>query len=217
VSRSTAASRRRSRSRARTRGAGRRALIGLAVVLVGAVVVIAFPQLLDGGATGGSSGGSSDGTVRPPSADASVPSSVPASAVPATVERVVDGDTVVVVAADGARERLRLIGVDTPETVKPDAPVDCFGPEASAFTTDALPVGSTVWLEDDASQGDADRYDRLLRYVWTEGGGLLNQQLVASGLGEEDTYDQPYRYRDAFVAAEAAARDSGAGLWGACR
>ena len=213
MSRSTAAQRRRSRSRARTRGAGRRALLGLAVVLVGAVVVIAFPQLLDGGATSGSS----DGTVRPPSADASVPSSVPAAAVPATVERVVDGDTVVVVAADGARERLRLIGVDTPETVKPDAPVDCFGPEASAFTTDALPVGSTVWLEDDASQGDADRYDRLLRYVWTEGGGLLNQQLVASGLGEEDTYDQPYRYRDAFVAAEAAARDSGAGLWGACR
>ncbi len=213
MSRSTAASRRRSRSRARTRGAGRRAPLGLAVVVVGAVVFIAFPQLLDGGATGGSS----DGTVRPPSADASVPSSVPAAAVPATVERVVDGDTVVVVAADGARERLRLIGVDTPETVKPDAPVDCFGPEASAFTTDALPVGSTVWLEDDASQGDADRYDRLLRYVWTEGGGLLNQQLVASGLGEEDTYDQPYRYRDAFVAAEAAARDSGAGLWGACR
>jgi micrococcal nuclease len=213
VSPSTAASRRRSRSRARTRGAGRRALLGLAVVVVGAVVVIAFPQLLDGGATGGSS----DGTVRPPSADASVPSSVPAAAVPATVERVVDGDTVVVVAADGARERLRLIGVDTPETVEPDAPVDCFGPEASAFTTDALPVGSTVWLEDDASQGDADRYDRLLRYVWTEGGGLLNQQLVASGLGEEDTYDQPYRYRDAFVAAEAAARDSGVGLWGACR
>jgi len=213
VTRSTAASRRRSRSRGRTRGSGRRALVGVAVLAVGAVVVIAFPQLLDGGATGGAPGG----TVRPPSADASVPSAVPAAAVPATVERVVDGDTVVVVSADGARERLRLIGVDTPETVKPDAPVDCFGPEASAFTTDALPVGSTVWLEDDASQGDADRYDRLLRYVWTEGGGLLNQQLVASGLGTEDTYDQPYRYRDAFVAAEAAARDSGAGLWGACR
>ena len=213
MTRSTAASRRRSRSRGRTRGAGRRALVGVAVLAVGAVVVIAFPQLLDGGATGGAPGG----TVRPPSADASVPSAVPAGAVPAAVERVVDGDTVVVVAPDGARERLRLIGVDTPETVKPDAPVDCFGPEASAFTTDALPVGSTVWLEDDASQGDADRYDRLLRYVWTEGGGLLNQQLVASGLGTEDTYDQPYRYRDAFVAAEAAARDSGAGLWGACR
>jgi micrococcal nuclease len=122
----------------------------------------------------------------------------------------------VVEADGGARERIRLIGVDTPETVEPGAPVDCFGPEASAYTTEALPAGSTVWLEDDASQGDADRYDRLLRYVWTEGGGLLNQQLVASGLGTEDTYDQPYRYRDAFVAAEAAARDSGAGLWGAC-
>jgi micrococcal nuclease len=216
VSRSTAASRRRTRTRSRSRSSSRRALVGLAVVAVGAVVVIAFPQLLDGGSPNGSSG--SAGSSSSTGSTASVPSSVPPAAVAATVERVVDGDTVIVIAAaDGARERLRLIGVDTPETVKPDAPVDCFGPEASAFTTDALPVGSTVWLEDDASQGDADRYDRLLRYVWTEGGGLLNQQLVASGLGEEDTYDQPYRYRDAFVAAEAAARDSGAGLWGACR
>ncbi|WP_209560210.1 thermonuclease family protein [Frigoribacterium sp. PvP032] len=216
MSRSTAASRRRTRDRSRSRAGGRRALLGLAVVAVGAVVVIAFPQLLDGGSPDGSSG--SAGTSASTGATASVPSSVPPAAVAATVERVVDGDTVIVVtAADGARERLRLIGVDTPETVKPDAPVDCFGPEASAFTTDALPVGSTVWLEDDASQGDADRYDRLLRYVWTEGGSLLNQQLVAAGLGTEDTYDQPYRYRDAFVAAEAAARDSAAGLWGACR
>jgi micrococcal nuclease len=202
VSRSTAASRRRTRSSRRSR----RSLLGLAVVVVGAVLVVLFPQLLDGGAPGGS--------AAPPSA---VPSAVPAGADAATVERVVDGDTVIVVEADGgARERIRLIGVDTPETVEPGAPVDCFGPEASAYTTEALPAGSTVWLEDDASQGDADRYDRLLRYVWTEGGGLLNQRLVASGLGTEDTYDQPYRYRDAFVAAEAAARDSGAGLWGAC-
>jgi micrococcal nuclease len=206
VSRSTAASRRRTRSSRRSR----RSLLGLAVVVVGAVLVVLFPQLLDGGAPGDAPGGS----AAPPSA---VPSTVPAGADAATVERVVDGDTVIVVEADsGARERIRLIGVDTPETVEPGAPVDCFGPEASAYTTEALPAGSTVWLEDDASQGDADRYDRLLRYVWTGGGGLLNQQLIASGLGTEDTYDQPYRYRDAFVAAEAAARDSGAGLWGAC-
>jgi micrococcal nuclease len=202
MSRSPAASRRRTRLSRRTR----RALVGLAVAVVGAVLVALFPQLLDGDATGGDTAGS-----------AAPPSAVPAGAAPATVERVVDGDTVIVVTTDGGdRERIRLIGVDTPETVQPGAPVDCFGPEASAWTTDALPVGSTVWLEDDASQGDADRYDRLLRYVWTEGGGLLNQQLVASGLGTEDTYDDPYRYRDAFVAAEAEARDSGAGLWGAC-
>jgi micrococcal nuclease len=202
MSRSPAASRRRTRLSRRTR----RALVGLAVAVVGAVLVALFPQLLDGDASGGDPAGS-----------AAPPSAVPAGAAPATVERVVDGDTVIVVTTDGGdRERIRLIGVDTPETVQPGAPVDCFGPEASAWTTDALPVGSTVWLEDDASQGDADRYDRLLRYVWTEGGGLLNQQLVASGLGTEDTYDDPYRYRDAFVAAEAAARDLGAGLWGAC-
>jgi micrococcal nuclease len=213
VSRSTAASRRRTRSSARSR----RALLGLLVVLVGAVVVVAFPQLLDGDGDGDGTAGTA-GTAGSAGGSAVPPSAVPGSAVSATVERVVDGDTVIVVTAEGGdRERIRLIGVDTPETVAPGAPVDCFGPEASAYTTDALPVGSTVWLEDDASQGDADRYDRLLRYVWTEGGGLLNQQLVASGLGTEDTYDEPYRYRDAFVAAEAAARDSGAGLWGVCR
>ena len=188
-----------------------RRLAWLVVVLVAGAVLVAFPRLLGGGSGGGAGDGGAGGTGAAP-----VPTSVPTGSVEAVVDRVVDGDTVVVTVA-GERERIRLIGVDTPETVKPDAPVDCFGPEASAFTTATLPEGATVWLEDDASQGDADRYDRLLRYVWTEGGGLLNQQLVASGLGEEDTYDQPYRYRDAFVAAEAAARDTGAGLWGACR
>jgi len=195
----TRAARRAPRVRSR-----RRQLVGLVVVVVGAVVVIAFPQLLDRDGAAGSGG-------------ADVPAAVPEGAVEATVDRVVDGDTVIVLLADGGdRERVRLIGVDTPETVRPGAPVDCFGPEASAFTTTSLPVGSTVWLEADASQGDADRYDRLLRYVWTAGGALLNEDLVAQGYGREDTYDAEYRYRDDFVAAEAAARSDGDGLWGAC-
>nr|WP_249408879.1 thermonuclease family protein [Frigoribacterium sp. CFBP 8751] len=109
-----------------------------------------------------------------------------------------------------------MIGVDTPETVKPDAPIDCFGPEASAFTTATLPEGATVWLEDDASQGDSDRYDRLLRYVWSPDGTMLNERLVAEGYGREDTYDDAYRYRDRFVAAEASAEASRVGLWAAC-
>ncbi|MGY3261705.1 thermonuclease family protein [Frigoribacterium sp. 2355] len=183
-----------------------RRLLGVLVVLVAGAVLVAFPRLLGDGSAGGDPGGA--GAVP-------VPTSVPAAAVEAVVDRVVDGDTVVVLVA-GERERIRLIGVDTPETVKPDAPVDCFGPEASAFTTAALPEGATVWLEDDASQGDADRYDRLLRYVWSPDGTMLNERLVAEGYGREDTYDDAYRYRDRFVAAEASAEASRVGLWGAC-
>jgi len=180
------------------------------VVLAAGVVLVAFPRLLGDGSTGvggGSDAGGAGGVA--------VPTSVPAAAVEGVVDRVVDGDTVVVILA-GERERIRLIGVDTPETVKPDAPVDCFGPEASAFTTAALPEGASVWLEADDSQGDADRYDRLLRYVWSADGTMLNDRLVADGFGREDTYDDPYRYRDRFVAAEASAEAAGTGLWGAC-
>jgi len=199
------------RSRRRRR---RGTLTGLVVVVVGAVLVVAFPQLLDGAGGSASSGPQGDGGGR---GDVAVPTSVPAGAEEATVDRVVDGDTVIVLLADGAaRERVRLIGVDTPETVEPGAPVDCFGPEASAFTTTTLPVGATVWLEADDSQGDADRYDRLLRYVWTPGGTMLNEELVAQGYGREDTYDDAYRWRDAFLAAQATAERDGAGLWGAC-
>jgi micrococcal nuclease len=183
-----------------------RRLLGLVVVLVAGAVLVAFPRLLGDGSGGGDPGGA--GAVP-------VPTSVPAAAAEAVVERVVDGDTVIVTVA-GERERIRLIGVDTPETVKPDAPVDCFGPEASAFTTATLPEGATVWLEDDASQGDADRYDRLLRYVWSPDGTMLNERLVAEGYGREDTYDDAYRYRDRFVAAEASAEASRVGLWAAC-
>ncbi|WP_123518675.1 thermonuclease family protein [Frigoribacterium sp. PhB24] len=194
------------RRRSRRRLTPRR-LLGIVVVLVAGAVLVAFPRLLGDGSGDGGPGGA--GAVP-------VPTSVPAAAAEAVVERVVDGDTVIVT-VEGERERIRLIGVDTPEAVKPDAPVDCFGPEASAFTTAALPEGSTVWLEDDASQGDADRYDRLLRYVWSPDGTMLNERLVAEGYGREDTYDDAYRYRDRFVAAEASAERAGAGLWNACR
>ena len=179
-----------------------RSLALVAVLIVVAIAVLVAPRLL-GAEGGGGAGG------------AAVPASVPEGAEPATVERVVDGDTVVV-DLDGTRERLRLIGVDTPETVAPGRPVDCFGPEASAWTTDALPPGATVWLESDPTQGDRDTYDRLLRFVWTDSGELVNRELVELGYAREDTYDEPYRYRDEFVALEEAAEAQGAGLWGRC-
>jgi len=180
----------------------------VAVLIVVAIVVLLVPRLL-GGAGGAWPGGDAG------AGGSAVPAEVPDGAERATVERVVDGDTVVV-DLDGERERLRLIGVDTPETVAPGRPVDCFGPEASAWTTEALPAGAVVWLEADPTQADRDRYDRLLRFVWTDSGALVNRELVELGYAREDTYDEPYRYRDEFVALEEAAEAQGAGLWGRC-
>ena len=127
---------------------------------------------------------------------------------PVAVVRVVDGDTVVV----APRTTLRLIGIDTPETVDPRKPVQCFGREASAWAH-ALLDGKEVWLEYDPSQGRLDKYGRTLAYVWLPDGVLFNQVMIADGFAHEYTYDLPYRYQDAFAAAERDARESERGLW----
>jgi micrococcal nuclease len=129
---------------------------------------------------------------------------------PMTVTRVVDGDTIRV--SNGAT--LRLIGVDTPETVDPRKPVQCFGREASA-RAHALLDGARVWLEYDPTQGRLDRYGRTLAYVWMSDGRLYNETIIAEGYAHEYTYNLPYRYRDAFLAAQRSARDAGRGLWSA--
>ena len=135
------------------------------------------------------------------------------------VERVIDGDTIKVV-IDGDDVTVRMIGIDTPETVKPDSPVECFGPEASDFAKQSL-TGATVTLELDESQGATDQYDRALAYVWRElpDGGLqmFNLDSVAGGYAEARQYGPtPYAWKAEFEDAESAARDNGAGQWGAC-
>jgi micrococcal nuclease len=135
------------------------------------------------------------------------------------VSRVVDGDTVRVRIGE-EDVPVRLIGLDTPETVKPDAPVECFGPEASEYAT-AMLDGQTVVLEFDDTQGRRDRYDRVLAYVWRvlpDGSmRLFNEEVVASGHAIERQYGaQPYAWRDALVSAQDAARQAGLGLWDAC-
>ena len=96
------------------------------------------------------------------------------------VERVVDGDTLVL---DGG-ERVRLIGVDTPETVHPKKPVERFGKEASGFTQ-KLAEGKRVRLEYDAER--TDRYGRTLAYVFLEDGRLLNLEIIEQGYGHAYT------------------------------
>ena len=131
----------------------------------------------------------------------------------ARVVRVVDGDTLVIDRGYGD-ERLRYIGVDTPESVKPDSPVEFMGREASAANA-ALVEGREIILERDVSE--TDQYDRLLRYAWLREGDawlMVNLELVRRGYAQVATYPPDVRWTDELRSAERAARDAGDGLWG---
>jgi micrococcal nuclease len=131
------------------------------------------------------------------------------------VLRVIDGDTIEV-GIDGVAHRVRYIGIDTPETVHPNRPVEWLGPEASAANA-ALVGGRTVILEKDVSE--TDRYGRLLRYVWTYDAGawtLVNLELLRRGLATVTTYPPDVKYADAlYLPAQRAAQAAGVGLWAA--
>ncbi|HEU4974990.1 MAG TPA: thermonuclease family protein [Baekduia sp.] len=168
------------------------------------VIVIAAALLLGGGGrdlldrlrdeAGGTSGSSGKGRV-------------------ARVVRVVDGDTIVV-RLGGAEERIRYIGMDTPETVKPGTPVQCFGRQASA-ENHRLVDGRRVRLVLDAEA--RDRYGRMLAYVYREPDDLfVNAALVQRGYATPMTIPPNVRFADRFVAWSRAARQAGRGLWSAC-
>jgi len=123
--------------------------------------------------------------------------------------RAVDGDTIIVM-LDGIKERVRLIGVDTPETVRPNTPVQYYGKEASAFTK-MMAEGNTVTLTYDWEA--RDKYGRLLAYVYLEDGTFLNAEIVRQGYGHAYTRF-PFRYMREFRAYERQARKKGLGLWG---
>ena len=123
----------------------------------------------------------------------------------------IDGDTIVV-NLNGVKETVRLIGVDTPETVHPSKPVQCFGAEASARTKSWL-TGRSVTVVTDPSQGERDKYGRLLAYIWREDGLFVNRELISEGFAFEYTYNLPYEHQAEFQAAEAAAREGKEGLW----
>jgi micrococcal nuclease len=135
----------------------------------------------------------------------------------AEVVRVVDGDTIVV-RLDGREERVRYIGIDTPESVQPDMPVECFGREAGR-ENERLVEGRTVYLEQDVS--NTDRFGRLLRYVHVDdlqsGERLfVNLELVQRGYASAVTFPPDVRHERDFRAAEQDAREAERGLWGAC-
>lgn len=135
----------------------------------------------------------------------------------ATVRRVVDGDTLIA-RLDGDDVRVRMLGVDAPESVAEDRPVECFGPQASARARELLPEGTRVILATDPSQGRLDRFDRLLAEVTIDGQELtVNERLIAEGYAEVFRGDGRGRLQPRLRAAERAARDARLGLWAACR
>ncbi len=133
----------------------------------------------------------------------------------ATVTHVVDGDTVELEFGSGSAERARILGIDTPETVHPNRPVECFGPEASARAGELIPPGTEVAVQRDEEA--RDRYGRLLVYVWrVEDGLFFNRTMVAEGYAETLSIAPNNTYRVELSAAAAEARAAGLGLWSAC-
>ena len=134
--------------------------------------------------------------------------------VPAVVSKEVDGDTLHV-RIGRSDEKVRFIGINTPETHGPGGLRECFGQEAAARMTQLLPVGTAVSLIGDVDQ--RDRYGRLLAYVYRSRDNLfVNLAMVQQGYAEAYTFPPNVAHVDEFVSAAAKARDAGRGLWSKC-
>ena len=137
----------------------------------------------------------------------------PALGMAARVTRVVDGDTLKASVA-GRTETVRVIGLDTPESVKPGTPVECFALRASAEAERLLPVGAAIRLESDPTQAARDRYGRLLAHVWLADDTLYAEQMIRGGFGIHYVYGGvPSMYASRLAAAEDAAQVALRGLW----
>ena len=128
------------------------------------------------------------------------------------VVQVFDGDTIVVRRAGGRDETIRLLGVDTPETHHPTKPVQCYGPEASAYTTRRL-FGQVVRLEDDVERHDI--YGRRLAYVYIDGVNF-EEELLRKGYARLLVIEPNHAHARDMLDEELNARARGVGLWGVC-
>jgi micrococcal nuclease len=176
----------------------RRRLSALALIVATLVVAAS------GGACGSSRSAGSAQSAAGPGAGAG----------DATIVRVVDGDTLKV-RIGGRTDRVRLLGIDTPESVKPNTPVECFAKEASAHTASLLPPGTAVRLVRDVEV--RDDYKRLLAYVYRSSDGLfVNLALARDGYATTLTHPPNVAHADELVRAVQQARDARRGLWGRC-
>lgn len=135
-------------------------------------------------------------------------------ALQAQVVRVVDGDTVVV-QFNNQEETIRLLGINTPESVHPTKPPECYGRQASDYLKAQLPSGITVQIELDGQTGDRDRYGRMLAHVWLND-QLINEQILLTGHGQFNDYGNPTSRNVIYQNAEKTAQESQSGLWGSC-
>jgi micrococcal nuclease len=151
-------------------------------------------------------------TAAPPSSDLEpAPTALQTNA---SVARIVDGDTIDVTIG-GRRERVRLIGIDTPETKKPNTPVQCYGPEATEFTKSLLAVDAPLHLERDVVA--RDDYGRMLAYVYLVGDGtFVNMKIISNGYARPLTIAPNVAHADEFVQAARAAEADNIGLWARC-
>jgi endonuclease YncB( thermonuclease family) len=183
----------------------------LVVLLLAAISLVA----LLAGCEGVVSGVGGDGAARAPAdlatsaAERKAWPDPPKDAVRARVQRVSDGDTFIATVR-GRRERIRVIGVDTPESVDPNRPDEPYGQEASDFAKHYLD-GETVRLAGDAEP--RDRYGRMLAYVWLEDGTFWNALLVAEGYAQQLTIPPNVTYADLFRQLAREARQHDRGLW----
>ena len=206
-------------------------LVAVAAIVIVALLVLALqgggsaatapgaatPPPLGAGSAGvstttGTSDGASGASALTDPSGATGPTSPTGPTTAATVTRVVDGDTVIV-DIGGRSFRLRYIGMDTPESVKPDTPVEPFAKDAAAANR-RLVDGQPVILEQDVSE--TDQYDRLLRDVWVKRNGalvLVGFELVREGLANVTTYPPDVKYVDELLAAQAQARAQSLGIW----
>jgi endonuclease YncB( thermonuclease family) len=185
------------------RSAGRRQPAGHAALAALAALTVLLAGLLAGCGPG------SPPRLATSAAERATWPRAPANAAAARVERVVDGDTFVA-ELGGRDERVRVIGVDTPETVAPGRPVERYGKEASNFAKREL-TGVTVRLGGDVEP--RDRYDRLLAYVWLPDGTFWNALLAAEGYAQLITVPPNVAYVDLFRRLVAEARVAHRGLW----
>lgn len=125
------------------------------------------------------------------------------------VKKAVDGDTIEL--ATGAV--VRYVGIDTPETVKPNTPVECYGPEASKRNKQLV---EKKYIKLEADVENMDQYGRILRYVYLEDGQMVNKLLVTEGYAESKRYNPNTKYQQELDLAEINARSQKLGMWGIC-
>ena len=137
--------------------------------------------------------------------------------IPANLIRVVDGDTLLV-ELNRKHEHVRLIGIDSPESVKPESPIECYGEEAKAYLNSLLSKESEIFLQYDRTQGERDRFGRILSYVFTIDEKNLAEEMLRNGYAREYNYQKgnPYLLRNIFTKDEAEAKRERKGLWAVC-